>query len=173
MDKSWANLFAKEPLHLYHGSNVVVENPRIIKQDRYLDFGFGFYTTTNSAQAKSFAKKVAERRKVGQPVVNKYILSKSEKLMQCSLLTFEYANESWLDFVSANRNGVYAGDKFDLIFGSVADDSVYQTLTLYETGLLNKAQTIEALKIKKLFNQLVFASEKALACLQFEGWERV
>lgn len=145
MGKSWENLFAKEPLHLYHGSNVVVENPRIIKQDRYLDFGFGFYTTTNSAQAKSFAKKVAERRKVGQPVVN----------------------------VSANRNGVYAGDKFDLIFGSVADDSVYQTLTLYETGLLNKAQTIEALKIKKLFNQLVFTSEKALACLQFEGWERI
>lgn len=27
---------------LYHGSNVTVEYPRLIKQNRYLDFGFGF-----------------------------------------------------------------------------------------------------------------------------------
>ena len=32
---------------LYHGSNVTVEQPKLIKQNRYLDFGFGFYTTTN------------------------------------------------------------------------------------------------------------------------------
>ena len=36
---------------LYHGSNATVEHPRLIKQNRYLDFGFGFYTTTNRAQA--------------------------------------------------------------------------------------------------------------------------
>lgn len=32
---------------LYHGSNVTVEYPKLIRQNRYLDFGFGFYTTTN------------------------------------------------------------------------------------------------------------------------------
>ena len=32
---------------LYHGSNVIVEQPKLIRQNRYLDFGFGFYTTTN------------------------------------------------------------------------------------------------------------------------------
>ena len=32
---------------LYHGSNMTVENPRIIEQNRFLDFGSGFYTTTN------------------------------------------------------------------------------------------------------------------------------
>ena len=42
---------------LYHGSNVIV------KQNRFLDFGFGFYTTTNRKQAENFALKVAERRK--------------------------------------------------------------------------------------------------------------
>ena len=29
---------------LYHGSNVTVEQPKLIRQNRYLDFGFGFYT---------------------------------------------------------------------------------------------------------------------------------
>ena len=37
---------------LYHGSNVVVSEPKLIQQNRFLDFGFGFYTTTNKKQAK-------------------------------------------------------------------------------------------------------------------------
>ena len=48
---------------LYHGSNVIVEHPKLVKQNRFLDFGFGFYTTTNRKQAENFALKVAERRK--------------------------------------------------------------------------------------------------------------
>ena len=42
---------------LYHGSNITVDHPRLIKQNRYLDFGFGFYTTTNRDQAVNFASK--------------------------------------------------------------------------------------------------------------------
>lgn len=48
---------------LYHGSNVTVDHPKRIRQNRYLDFGFGFYTTTNRDQAVNFAQKVTERRK--------------------------------------------------------------------------------------------------------------
>lgn len=50
---------------LYHGSNVIVDKPRLIPQNRFLDFGFGFYTTTNKAQALAFAEKVFRRRKEG------------------------------------------------------------------------------------------------------------
>lgn len=28
---------------LYHGSNVIVSEPKLIRQNRFLDFGFGFY----------------------------------------------------------------------------------------------------------------------------------
>ena len=35
---------------LYHGSNLVVSKPKLIQQNRFLDFGFGFYTTTNKAR---------------------------------------------------------------------------------------------------------------------------
>ena len=52
---------------LFHGSNTAVERPRLIEQNRFLDFGFGFYTTTNRAQAENFAQKVALRRG-GRPV---------------------------------------------------------------------------------------------------------
>ena len=66
---------------LYHGSNVIVSEPRLIEQNRFLDFGFRFYTTTN----------------------------------------------------------------------------------------FTKEQTLEALKIKKLYNQLTLSSEKALLYLKFMG----
>ena len=31
---------------IYHGSNVEIDQPKIIQSNRALDFGFGFYTTT-------------------------------------------------------------------------------------------------------------------------------
>ena len=51
---------------LYHGSNMAVEKPKLITQNRFLDFGFGFYTTLNQAQAISFADKVVRRKKEGR-----------------------------------------------------------------------------------------------------------
>ncbi len=56
-----------------------------------------------------------------------------------------------------------------MIYGAVANDDVYRTITLYMTGILDKKQALEALKIKKLFNQLVFATEMSLRYLHFEG----
>ena len=42
---------------LYHGSNLTVEKPRLIEQTRGLDFGAGFYLTTNETQAVRFSNK--------------------------------------------------------------------------------------------------------------------
>ena len=63
--------------------------------------------------------------------------------------------------------GTYAGEIYDLIIGAVANDDVYRTLQVYGAGILTKEQAIEALKIKKLFNQYVFASEQSLKLLKF------
>ena len=38
---------------VYHGSNMIVDQPRLVHQNRTLDFGYGFYTTTNQNQAIS------------------------------------------------------------------------------------------------------------------------
>ena len=46
---------------IYHGSDVVVERPILLTPKRTLDFGPGFYTTTNKEQAISFARKVMIR----------------------------------------------------------------------------------------------------------------
>lgn len=46
---------------------------------------------------------------------------------------------------------------------------MYTTFALYSAGILTKEQTLEALKVKKLYNQLVLTSEKELAYLNFIG----
>lgn len=158
---------------LYHGSNVIVKQPKIVKQNRYLDFGFGFYTTTNRDQAVNFARKVADRRKTGEATLNIYSIDENVAFRVCRLLRFDFPDESWLDFVAENRQGIYQGKLYDLIYGAVANDDVYRTITLYLAGLLDKEQALAALKIRKLFNQMVFATEKSLQYLHFEKGERV
>ena len=158
---------------LYHGSNVIVDQPKLIRQNRYLDFGFGFYTTTNREQAVNFAQKVTDRRKMGEATLNIYSVNEAVVFQECKVLQFDSPDEAWLDFVAANRQGTYQGEKYDLIYGAVANDDVYRTIALYMTGVLDKEQTLSSLKIRKLFNQLVFATEKSLQYLKFEGRELV
>lgn len=154
---------------LYHGSNLTVSEPKLVEQNRFLDFGYGFYTTTNKVQAIGFAEKVTKRRKEGIPTVSIYEIDEAKAFKECSVLRFDEPNENRLDFVSENRAGSYTGKIYDFIYGPVANDDVYTTFNLYTAGVLTKEQTIEALKIKKLYNQLVFTSEKSLSYLKFSG----
>jgi len=154
---------------LYHGSNVVVNKPLLSPQSRALDFGEGFYTTENKIQAASFAEKVYRRRKEGEPVVSIYEFDENSAFSACSLLRFDAPDEAWLDFVSAHRNRTYQGNIFELIYGPVANDDVFLTFHLYASGELSKEETINRLKIKKLYNQLVFSSEQAISYLKFNG----
>lgn len=154
---------------LYHGSTVVVEKPRLVQQNRYLDFGYGFYTTTNKNQAENFALRVAKTRKE-KAIVNEYEIDSDTISAQFRIKQFFGVSGEWLDFVAQNRTGTYGGEKFDLIIGPVANDDVYRTIQIYLSGgVLTKEQTIEALRVKQLFNQYVFTNEQIMAQLRFIG----
>lgn len=157
---------------LYHGSYISVQEPKILEPNRLLDFGPGFYTTTNKKQAENFAAKVAKRQEKTKGVLNIYEFDDSD-LGDIKILKFDSPNGDWLDFVSSNRNGDLIKKKYDLIIGPVADDDVYRTFILYSTGVLTREQTIEALKVKELFNQYVFVTEKALDKLTFKSEKKV
>jgi len=154
---------------LYHGSNVPVEKPQLVKQTRFLDFGPGFYTTENQTQAISFAEKVYHRRREGSPIISVYEIDETAAFSACSLLRFDHPDEEWLDFVHGHRTGIYKGTVYELIYGAVANDDVYQTFALFAAGALDKQDALKRLKVKKLYNQLVFTSEQALSFLNFKG----
>jgi hypothetical protein len=157
---------------LYHGSNLIVEKPCPVAQNRYLDFGFGFYTTSNLEQAKNFALKVV-KRKGGVPIVNMYKFDEKQLGTIESFKRFISPDEDWLDFVSENRNGIYNGKNYSIIIGPVANDDVYTTLQLFMGGFLTREQTLQTLKIKKLYDQYVFATQEAMDLLHFISYEEV
>ena len=137
---------------------------------RALDFGPGFYTTLNREQAVDFAGKVV-LRKGGIPIVNIYEIDEKIAFSFCDVLEFAAPNETWLDFVCSCRDGFNSAEGRDLVFGPVANDDVYRTLTLYREGEITKDEALVRLKIKQLYNQLVFATAKALTFIRFRKSE--
>ena len=127
-----------------------------------LDFGKGFYTTTNREQAVRWAQKVAVRRKVDEKFISIYEFALDAAEKELTILRFDQSDAAWLDFVSACRSGKRPDEEYDIVFGPVADDNVYATLQLYELGILDKEETLKRLKIESLFNQILFHTEKAL-----------
>jgi hypothetical protein len=66
-------------MNLYHGSVVEVKAPKIIvHRNRGLDFGNGFYTTTNREQAINFTKNVMRRTGIETRNVSVYEFSFDE-----------------------------------------------------------------------------------------------
>ena len=157
---------------LYHGSNVEVVEPKIVHSVRTLDFGSGFYTTANRNQAENFALRITPKRGTGAPIVSCYEFDE-KALAGCKVKDSPVAGVEWLDFVSDNRNDVYAGLDYDFVHGPIANDDVYRTLLFYFEGLMTKEAALAALKVRKLYNQYVFKSEAALAALHFVGSEVV
>ena len=153
-------------MKVFHGTNIVIEKPKIVNRFKTLDFGEGFYTTENENQAEDFAIKVCKRRDPSLfPIVNCYEFKKN--LSKYSILKFDAPDEKWLDFVVERRKGIVLEEKYDLIIGPVPNDDVFGTIILYETGQLDKESVIKKLKIKELYNQIVFCNEFILSNLIF------
>jgi len=150
---------------LYHGSNVEVREPHLLKIQRELDFGKGFYTTSDFEQAKSWALRSVRVRGTGTACVSCYEIDEKE-FMNLKALTFEKADMSWLEYVAANRKGTEVQDSWDIVSGPVADDQTFPTILLYLDGYLDAESTIKRLLPQKLKDQYVFKTERAIRLLQ-------
>ena len=163
-------------MKLYHGSSVVVAEPKILplKPGRTLDFGTGFYTTTSLSQARRWVGTRRDRGEIEEGHVSCFEIADdilSSRELKC--LVFEGATRKWLDFVMANRVNGVSEHGYDIVAGPVANDRVYATLTLFEVGQLDVEETIRRLKSYKLVDQFLFHTEKALKSLRFVGSEVV
>lgn len=161
---------------LYHGSTELVERPEIRKkkkEDYYLDFGAGFYTTTSYEQAERWAKikMRRENKNIGYVSVYEFDLEAAEK--SCEIMRFASADLNWLDFVVTNRSGKPTGDNADIHIGPVADDNVYQSIRYFETGVYDAEYTVKKLKTEVLHDQWTFHTEKSLLCVKFIGSQEI
>lgn len=154
-------------MKLYHGSTVIVEQPRIRTDLRALDFGPGFYLTSSESQARRWSKVVARRRRSSTSFLSIYELDDSYKDVLRTLF-FPTADGEWLDFVVANRKEQLISVPYDLVIGPVANDSTLPVIDDYMDGKYTKEEAVRRLLPQNLTDQYAFLTEQALEMLHFE-----
>ena len=152
---------------LYHGSNVEVKEPILLKVQRELDFGKGFYTTSDLEQAARWAWRTAKRRGESNAFVTVYEVNEDE-LKNIRLLSFDSPNVEWLNLVVKNRKGEYIAGNWDIISGPVADDQTAQVIDLYLEGAYDEEEAIRRFLTQRLKDQYAFKTNEALKLLIFK-----
>lgn len=153
-------------MKIYHGSLEVVEQPIILKPNRKLDYGDGFYTTTSKKQAKEWVERRMLEKHLTGGHINVYEFD-DKMLPELNCLIFPEPNEEWAEFVMANRTKYNFTHDYDIVYGPVANDRVYLQFGLYEAGAISVDTLIRELKTYKLIDQYLFHTDKALTALRF------
>lgn len=153
-------------LKLYHGSTVAVRKPSLRPGRPNADFGKGFYTTSNYEQAVRWAHIKKEREDAERAVVSVYEFD--ETLLEqagWNIRRFTGADEPWLLFVADCRKS--RPHNYDIVQGPVANDKVFTTVNLFESGVLSAEAAILQLKAYKTYDQLSFHTTQSISTLQF------
>lgn len=153
-------------MKIYYGSLEVVEHPIILKPNRKLDYGDGFYTTTSKKQAKEWVERRMLEKHSTCGHINVYEFD-DKMLPELNCLIFPEPNEEWAEFVMANRTKYNFTHDYDIVYGPVANDRVYLQFGLYEAGAISVDTLIRELKTYKLIDQYLFHTDKALTALRF------
>ncbi|MBR0573630.1 MULTISPECIES: DUF3990 domain-containing protein [Pasteurellaceae] len=151
-------------MKLYHGSNIEVTKPKLLTNQRLLDFGAGFYLTSSLQQATRWAELKTKREQKGAPIVSVFEFD-TELISELKVIRFECADEKWLKFVTEHRKQISQLSDWDLIIGPVADDNTMPVLNLYFDGILNEDEAIKRLLPQNLKDQYTFKTTKALSLL--------
>ncbi len=151
---------------IYHGSIEEVKRPEIRHPNHSLDYGSGFYTTTSYEQAKRWVERKMNDKDVSVGYVNVYELD-DNVLKDMKSLFFKKPTEEWVNFVRRNRTDREFSHDYDIVYGPVADDSVYTQFMLYESGIISMSTLIQELKTYKLVDQYLFHTEKSLLAIKF------
>ena len=152
---------------LYHGSNVVVEHPRLLERTRALDFGAGFYLTSDYEQATRWARTTVLRREEGVAAVS--VFEVDEVAMQrLQVIRFESADIHWLRFVTRNRAERIDDSGVDVVTGPVANDNTMPVLNLFFKGAYTEEEALRRLVSQRLKDQYAMKTEAALAVLRFK-----
>ena len=143
---------------VYHGSNIIVDKPKILTNGFFKNFGYGFYCTNLEKQAKRWAM---TRR--NNHIVNVY---KLKELDAFNKLIFDSMNEDWLNFIVNCRRGLE--HNYDVVEGPMADDTIWNFIEDYIGGDISKEAFWELVKFRYPTHQIVFCNEKALQAVIFE-----
>ena len=149
---------------LYHGSNLEIRTPSLAYSRSSLDFGAGFYLTSDREQAEKWAHRITHVRQAGRPVISVFETD-DERWSKLSILRFEAANRAWLHTGVGYRTGQAAPCIHDVITGPVADDRTVDVLHQYISGAYPEEIALQLLLPMQLRDQWAMKTEAALSAL--------
>ncbi len=166
---------------LFHGSDQVIENPRLELGNIHNDYGQGFYCTEFENLAGEWACKNGR-----DGFINRYRLNK-EGLKILDLLDGSHTVLNWIALLLKNRvfrlstqiaidarqylidNFAPDTSAFDLVIGYRADDSYFQYAESFVENGLSVRGLNKALHLGRLGMQTVLISGKAFEQISFES----
>ena len=155
-------------MRIYHASDREIAAPDVLHSRSNVDFGRGFYTTPILEQARTWCERFKRRGR--SAVISRYEYEESAAA-QFRVLTFPAYSEEWLYFILTCRKGRDETD-YDIVVGGVANDRVFNTVELFDNGLISRAEALQRLRYEQPNLQICFRTERAIAaCLRFEGSE--
>ena len=157
---------------VFHGSTEIVKYPDVVHSFRPLDFGKGFYVTTNREQAERWAKRKADLLHRETAFINTYELAEDYSFFKTK--TFSEDLIEWIDFVCKCRDGETEYLDYDIIIGKVANDKVFRVVDLYHAGIWDKERALLEIKAYPDYDQIAFISQDAIdKLLGFRSAEEV
>ena len=172
-------------LKLYHGSEIIIENPIYGKGKLNNDYGRGFYCTEDIELAKEWAC-----AKGNNGYVNCYEIE-IENLKLLDLNDSQYSVMNWLALLTENRtywensaissnaknylkkNFLMDISEYDVVKGYRADDSYFSFAQAFVAGTLSLKKLNEAMRLGNLGEQIVLKSKYAFEKIKFLGCEEV
>ena len=151
---------------LYHGSDVEVKNPKIIKSEKGRDFGCAFYVTPIKEQAERMAKRKQRMNKSAFAIVSVFEFNEKE-INNLKYKLFKNPDLEWLDMIIECRTNPSFNHGYDIVEGKIADDSVGETILFVIDGVIKKEDALERLKFQKINSQIAFCSEDSLKLINF------
>ena len=151
---------------LYHGSDVEVRNPKIIKSEKGRDFGCAFYLTPIKEQAERMAKRKQRMNKSASAIVSVFEFNEKE-VNSLKYKSFKNPDLEWLNMIIECRTYASFQHGFDIVKGKIADDSVGETILFVIDGIIKKEDALERLKFQKINSQIAFCTDKSLELLKF------
>lgn len=164
---------------IYHGSQIVLDNPTYGVGKKYNDYGLGFYCTENIELAKEWACFTKENG-----YANQYSLEMDDlKILNLNSKEFHILN--WLAILIENRtfqfknelsvaaneyihNHFYVPyDHYDIIIGYRADDSYFSFAEDFLQGIISLKLLSQAMRLGQLEEQIVLKSPKAFQQLTY------
>jgi hypothetical protein len=156
-------------MRVYHGSYTRIQEIDLSKCEIGKDFGQGFYVTKIKEQAQFWAGRKGLDNDT-QGYVTEFEFNENAFLhFKLKTLQFTGYDESWLDFVTMNRNTTLPQPThdYDIVEGPVADDRIATRIKKYLKGGISKQQFLEELKFVRETHQICFCTGRSLQMLDY------